>query len=139
VSDAVVEAMRRSLDGLMRQFGRPGIEGLPAYELAVDPSYPVLVNHPGFSARVASVLRSLGHDVDDGMALNLGAEDFACYLQRVPGVFIFLGSASPAKGITAMNHSDRFDIDEGVLLDGVKVLLALVGDFQENPDRYSGR
>jgi metal-dependent amidase/aminoacylase/carboxypeptidase family protein len=72
------------------------------------------------------------------MAPNLGAEDFACYLQKVPGLFMFLGSRNPAKGIDAMNHSDRFDIDEDALLVGVRALLALTRDFLANPAQYTG-
>jgi metal-dependent amidase/aminoacylase/carboxypeptidase family protein len=73
------------------------------------------------------------------MQPNLGAEDFACYLQKVPGLFMFLGGGNPERGITAMNHSDRFDMDEAVLPTGVKALLTLATDFLDNPAPYLGR
>jgi metal-dependent amidase/aminoacylase/carboxypeptidase family protein len=85
------------------------------------------------------VLKERFADVDDQMEPNLGAEDFACYLERVPGVFIFLGCANPGRGITAINHSDRFDIDEPALGTGVKALLALTLDFLQTPELYAAR
>jgi metal-dependent amidase/aminoacylase/carboxypeptidase family protein len=66
-------------------------------------------------------------------------EDFACYLERVPGVFLFLGGGNAERGITAMNHSDRFDMDEGVLPVGVKALITLATDFLIDPAPYLGR
>ena len=70
------------------------------------------------------------------MEPNLGGEDFACDLQKVPGLFMFLGGGNPERGITAMSHSDRFDMDESVLPVGIKALLTLTGDFLQNPKPY---
>lgn len=45
---------------------------------------------------------------------SMGAEDFAHYLQHVPGALIRVGSRSgPTTGYPL--HDDRFDIDEGIL------------------------
>jgi amidohydrolase len=46
-------------------------------------------------------------------------EDFAYYLQHVPGAFFFLGSGN--EKITAPLHSPYFDIDEDCLLIGAKI------------------
>jgi metal-dependent amidase/aminoacylase/carboxypeptidase family protein len=67
--------------------------------------------------------------VDPRTRLNFGAEDFAYYAQRVPALFMFLGTRNAAKGITSVNHSSSFDIDENVLEVGVRALLALVDDL----------
>jgi len=129
VSERIVATIRATLDGLMKSFTKPDIPGMPTYELRVDPSYPVLVNHPGFSARAAQVLREQSSEVDDSAAANFGAEDFACYLEKVPGAFIFLGCGNEAKGIGAVNHSDRFDMDEDALGIGTRALVAIALDF----------
>ena len=42
---------------------------------------------------------------------------------------MFLGTRNAVKGIIAVNHSSRFDIDEDVLEVGVRALLALVDDI----------
>jgi amidohydrolase len=72
------------------------------------------------------------------MEPNLGGEDFACDLQKVPGLFMFLGGGNPERGITAMSHSHRFDMNEAGLPVGIKALLTLTGDFHENPGPYFG-
>ncbi len=49
----------------------------------------------------------------------MAAEDFACYQQVVPGMFLFLGVGG-GKNDQPL-HSSRFDFDEDVLLTGVEV------------------
>ena len=137
VSDRVEQVMRRNLDGIMKGFAIPTVKDLPRYELEVEDGYPVLVNHPAFTKRAAEVLKR-DFTVDDDADVNLGGEDFAYYLEKVPGMFIFLGSANPGRGITAVNHSDRFDIDEAALGVGVRVFVRLVTDFLGNPAAYTG-
>ncbi|MBW1849468.1 MAG: amidohydrolase, partial [Deltaproteobacteria bacterium] len=44
-----------------------------------------------------------------------GAEDFAFYQQKVPGVFIFLGAGNEDKGASYPQHHEKFNIDEDVL------------------------
>ncbi|MEM8944428.1 MAG: amidohydrolase [Planctomycetota bacterium] len=52
---------------------------------------------------------------------SMGSEDFACYLQHIPGVMFRLGSAADLSATTAL-HTPKFDIDESALEIGVKVL-----------------
>jgi metal-dependent amidase/aminoacylase/carboxypeptidase family protein len=163
-SETIAATIRANLEGLMQTFASDSVpsengdctamnpmscsEGLspfsrpphvPSYVLDAEPAYPPLVNDPAFTRRATEVLRAGFPDVDDDMEPNLGAEDFACYLQRVPGLFMFLGGGNPERGITAMNHSDRFDMDEAVLPTGIKALLTLTTDFLSNPAPYLGR
>jgi len=46
---------------------------------------------------------------------NMGGEDMAYFLEKVPGVFYFFNTNNPEKGITAPNHSPYFNVDEDVL------------------------
>ena len=147
-SETIAAAIRANLDGLMVAFGSdPSPSSLapspsshvPSYTLDAEPAYPPLVNEPRFTRHAAEVLKASFPDVDDDMEPNLGAEDFACYLQKVPGMFMFLGGGNPERGITAMNHSDRFDMDEAVLPTGIKALLTLTTDFLSNPATYLSR
>ena len=48
---------------------------------------------------------------------NLGGEDFACYVERVPGCFVRYGAALP-DGDERPAHSSRFDFDERALAVG---------------------
>ena len=49
---------------------------------------------------------------------TMGGEDFAFYLQRTPGCFIFLGAGRPN---VAPLHSPFFDFSEDILLTGVEI------------------
>jgi amidohydrolase len=145
-SDKIAAAIKANLDSLMLSFRleplNPGTlepGSVPSYTLDAEPAYPPLINEPVFTRRAAEVLRTSFPDVDDDMEPNLGAEDFACYLEKVPGLFMFLGGGNVERGITAMNHSDRFDMDEAVLPVGVKALLTLATDFLHDPASYLGK
>ena len=48
------------------------------------------------------------------------AEDFACYLKRVPGLMFQLGLNTPTP-----LHSREFRFDESALLNGIRMFLAL--------------
>jgi len=59
----------------------------------------------------------------------MGAEDFAFYLQKVPGVFIFLGIRNEEKGIVHPHHHPKFDVDESVLWKGTALYSLLAYNF----------
>ncbi len=138
VADTIERTMRDRLDALVKEFASPDIPDLPRYELEIPPGYPVLVNDPAFTARATVVLKQRFPMVVDETDRNFGAEDFAEYLVRVPGMFLFLGARNPDKGIDAVNHSSRFDIDEDVLAIGVNVFVSLAVDYLENSEQYRG-
>jgi len=56
----------------------------------------------------------------------LGAEDFGEYLERIPGVLLFLGAGDPGRGISQPLHHPAFDLDERVLPRAVAVAAELV-------------
>ena len=56
---------------------------------------------------------------------SMGSEDFACYLQKVPGVMFRLGSAQDLSSTTAL-HTPHFDIDEAALALGIRILARAV-------------
>ncbi len=70
----------------------------------------------------AAVANVLGPDaiVPFGIT-NMGGEDFAFYLERIPGCFLRIGSRGPGEAATAA-HSPRFDVAEGAILVGAGVL-----------------
>ena len=52
-------------------------------------------------------------------------EDFAYFLEQVPGAFLFLSSSDPEKHTDYPHHSSHFDVDEDVLWRGAAVFTAI--------------
>lgn len=52
----------------------------------------------------------------------MGAEDFAFYAEKIPGVLFRLGTSNKEKGIMTPLHNAYFDIDESALAVGTKVM-----------------
>ena len=59
----------------------------------------------------------------------MGGEDFAEVLARVPGCYFFVGSRNEAEGKVHPHHSPRFDIDEGALPIGARILAGVAHSF----------
>jgi len=98
--------------------------------LELKPGFPAVVNDPAATARsreIAAEVVGAGNVIEH--APMAASEDFAYFLQEVPGTFIFVGAGNEARGITAPHHSADFDIDESVLTTGAELLarLALEG------------
>ena len=68
-----------------------------------------------------AVVEVLGKDALASYRGTLSGEDFSEYLQRIPGVFVFVGSCNPAIGAVHPQHSARYLVDEGVLAKGAMV------------------
>lgn len=87
--------------------------------------YPPLVNHAGATELVEGAARALlPGRVRRLTRPIMGGEDFAYYLERVPGAFWFLNSQAPERGISFPNHNPRFDLDEARLLELMAVDVA---------------
>ena len=54
---------------------------------------------------------------------TMGGEDFSIFLDKVPGVFMAIGSRNESRGLTHDHHHPRFDVDEESLRIGAEVLL----------------
>ena len=61
--------------------------------------------------------------------MSMGAEDFAYYLQKVPGAFLALGIRNEEKGIIYPPHHPKFNVDEDVLYLGTAMEVALAFEF----------
>ncbi|MEG1525292.1 MAG: M20 family metallopeptidase [Clostridia bacterium] len=66
-------------------------------------------------------------NMDDVILVDqvMAAEDFACYQEQVPGLFLFLGIQGGKNNQPL--HNCRFDFDEELLLTGVEVYQRLLG------------
>lgn len=79
------------------------------------------------------VQQAIDEELGAGTALlmetpSLASEDFAFYLQQVPGAFLWLGTQSTL-GNTPTLHSPHFDFNDDALAIGIAVWLGLVSHF----------
>jgi amidohydrolase len=97
-----------------------------SYEFKYDFGYPPLITDEAVTRHVEQTARELfgPEGVITLSEPTMGGEDMAFFLERVPGSFIFLGGANPAKGIVRAHHSPTFDVDEDVFWRGSAVLAA---------------
>lgn len=135
-SAIIEDSIRHTLDGIMDEYKNELFQGLPVYGLEILHGYPVLVNDPVFSGRAIAVLKAHFPSVSEDIEPFFGAEDFAHYLDEIPGVYMGLGTRNVEKGIIEGNHSSRFDIDEDILVSGAEMLTVIVLDFLEHPEHY---
>jgi amidohydrolase len=85
-----------------------------------EDGFSPVINDAGVVDLVSGVARrEFGDAQVQVIAPVMGGEDFACYLQRVPGAFAFLGAGD---GHPYPHHSARFDIDERALPVGVRLM-----------------
>ena len=82
----------------------------------------------------AQIVTGLRNTIGDVRVLesapSMPAEDFSRFLERVPGLFFFLGVTPVGQDPLSMpaNHSPRYDVDEAAIPTGVNALSALAID-----------
>ncbi len=59
---------------------------------------------------------------------QMGAEDFAHFAQAVPALYVKLGVRNAARGITAIIHTEEFDLDESMLPLAVRGMATAIWD-----------
>jgi amidohydrolase len=93
--------------------------------------YPALVNDAAVAERVSRTMAGAwgASRVRTLPAPVMGAEDFARYLEQVPGAFWFLGVGSPGRE-NAPKHTSRFLPDERSLEFGAEALLRCTAALQ---------
>jgi amidohydrolase len=100
------------------------------YRFDFEYGYPVLVNDLEMSKLVASACsKGIGKENVEVLRPSMGGEDFAYYLEKVPGSFFRLGCRNEEKGIVHPYHSSLFDIDEEMLPFGVEMFVRIINQY----------
>lgn len=119
----VPSLIRRTVGGVCRAHGA-------GFELIEAASYPVLVNDAATNRLYARNQELLfGKNRVTEAQTVLGGEDFACYLQEVPGSWMRLGVMNKKIGADQPWHSPRFIIDEEAMYYGTALLVASTLDY----------
>lgn len=89
--------------------------------------YRVVDNDP----KLVELLQEVAGDNYEETPPYMLAEDFSLYLQKVPGMFFFLGSGNEEKGYIHSLHSAQFQFDEEILALGVETYAKLLKKLAE--------
>lgn len=117
------EAIHRVVEHTAQAFGARA-------EVQLTPGYPVLVNNAEAAAHIVRVAHdALGAAAVREISISLGGEDFAYYLQRVPGALWRLGVGKDDGSRLIPLHSPRFDFQDAALPVGVRVHCEVVRRF----------
>ena len=101
--------LRRIISGITSSFNA-------SYNLEYIYGYPILVNDPwvtDFMKNVASGI--IGENNVVQAKQTMGGEDFAYYLEKVPGTFMVLGTYNEKLGYVHGIHTSRFNVNEKIL------------------------
>ncbi|WP_340025598.1 amidohydrolase [Paenibacillus sp. FSL K6-1096] len=114
------EEIRRSIPEQMTRI----IEGIAAAagaeaKLHWYPGPPATVNHGEWADFTKAAAAQAGYEVHD-IPPQMGGEDFAYYLQQIPGAFVNIGT-----GPNHALHHPQFDVDEAALLPAAEYFAAL--------------
>ncbi len=98
------------------------------FKFSYQKGYPVLINNPDATNIARNVIRNLYtqqsiHEIEKPM---MGGEDFARFLQKVPGTMIRLGIRNEKIGAVRPWHHPKFTLDERALAIGSAVLAGCV-------------
>jgi amidohydrolase len=139
--EVVIEGTTRALNEEVRQLLAKRIGEISAATAAafggkvdytMDWGAPPVTNDDQMAAFAASCAKEvLGEDkvITSVEHPNMGGEDFAFFLQKVPGAFMFLSSANAAKHTDVAHHNPKFNVDEDVLWEGSAVFVRIAEKF----------
>jgi len=107
----VEAAIRRVCQNAAAAFGTEVV-----VENSMPQPYPPLVNHPAETEIAVLAMQDAWgvEQTDPNMPPMMGSEDFAFFLQKVPGAFVFLGN-----GDSAPLHSPHYDFNDDAIEYGV--------------------
>ncbi len=124
VRDLVTRRMEEIINNVAAAFGCEAVFEMEHVTIPV-------VNHPQVGERLRPVLADLvGGEAHMRLdTRTMGGEDMAYFMDDVPGMFIFVGSANAEKGLNYGHHHPRFDFDEAALPIGAAVLASAVAEY----------
>ena len=128
------KAVRNAVEGWIRNL----IEGVAqAHDAKATLSYeyyPAPINNEDKAlVKIAqdAATKLYGPDALTELPKMMASEDFAYFMEKVPGIFGFIGARNKKLGYTALNHNDHFTVDESVLKRGAAMYAQFAFDYLE--------
>ena len=140
-NEVVIEGTIRAFEDSVRQYLAKRIgeiaKGVAATfrggcDFEMDWGAPPVVNDEAMAKLAGEAAKKVlgAENVITSMpAPNMAGEDFAYYLEKAPGAFMFLSSSNHEKHTDIPHHNPKFDVDEDVLYRGSAVFVGLVEEF----------
>ncbi|OIN66328.1 peptidase M20 [Exiguobacterium sp. KRL4] len=124
VAEQIVREMERTIKGVCDAAGA-------TYSFTYERGYPAVVNHP----EETNLLRTVASDIMGAdhvfeIAPTMGGEDFAYYLQRVPGTFFFTGAGDET---FYPHHHPKFDFEEQAMQYAARILIEATLRYLDSP------
>ncbi len=126
-------------DCMPERIGNIAVSTAAAYGCEADCDYyfgpSPLIN----DEKLVSIAKSAGEEVFGRGAFcsvikSMGAEDFSVFMEKVPGVYGYIGTRNEARGITCTNHNPGFIVDEDILVKGTELYVRFAEKYL---DRYT--
>lgn len=123
---------RETVEAQVRAFSE-GLEKSYGVKANLDykNDYPVLYNDPEVTEQVRQALEQASIPEVEAILETPPqppSEDFAYYLEKVPGCFFYVGAA-PESGEAYPHHHPKFDINEKSLIISAKAMAAVVASY----------
>ncbi|MCR8993686.1 M20 family metallopeptidase [Brevibacillus laterosporus] len=122
------ENVRQKIETSLEQITKTTCEGLGAtFSIDYERGYPALCNDETETERIHQLAKLLvGEEHTEILEARMGAEDFAYYLQKIPGTFFYVGGRNPEIQATYPHHHPMFDVDERSMLVAGKLFISAV-------------
>jgi len=122
VAEQIVHEMERTIKGVCDAAGA-------TYSFTYERGYPAVVNHPQETNLLRTVASDImGTDHVFEIAPTMGGEDFAYYLQQVPGTFFFTGAGDET---FYPHHHPKFDFEEQAMQHAARILIEVTLRYLE--------
>ena len=124
--------MRKKTEPLLRRIAENTADSMGAKATVTFEYYPApIINDQEELVQIArnAASRMYGPDVLKPFPKMMISEDFAYFMEKVPGVFGLVGSQNKVLGFTAKNHNDHYTVDESVLKRGAAMYAQFAYDY----------
>ncbi|WP_338472069.1 M20 family metallopeptidase [Niallia sp. XMNu-256] len=123
----IEKEVHRIVKGIEEMFG-------VSCDLTYTADYPPLYNDPEKTAFVKASLEKMNDpdikEIFENPMIS-ASEDFAYYLEKIPGCFFYIGCCPKGVENPYFNHHPKFDIDEDALLVAAKSVAQVVCSYFE--------
>ncbi|MGB1448409.1 MAG: amidohydrolase [Flavobacteriaceae bacterium] len=131
MKEIIRERMKSLIPSIAKAYGGEAV-------VTIQDGAPITFNDPALTAQmIPSIEKVLGKENVQEVNAVTGAEDFSYFQQEIPGLYFFLGGASPLADETkplSSHHTPGFIVDDAALIHGVKVMTRLTKDYLNQPN-----